>query len=93
MAYLDTSILAWILALVQIAGLFSAWLARLSEGSARQACCQRFFVCCLALVGISTMIAVVLGTRYWVASGVTFSAMILAAVWDFSAHLRAESLH
>ncbi|MEX0676135.1 MAG: hypothetical protein WD063_03620 [Pirellulales bacterium] len=92
MAYLDTSFLTWFLGLIQIAGLLSAWLARLSEGSSRQVWCQRLFVGCLALVGLSTMVVVALGARYWVASGATLSAMILAAVWDFSAHARVRSL-
>jgi hypothetical protein len=92
MAYLETSFFAWLLGLIQIAGLLSAWLARLSEGSARQAWCQRLFVGCLALVGLSTMIVVALGARHWVASGATLSAMILAAIWDFSVHARVESL-
>ena len=92
MAYLETSFFAWLLGLIQIAGLLSAWLARLSEGSARQAWCQRLFVGCLALVGLTTMIVVALGARHWVSSGATLSAMILAAIWDFSAHARVESL-
>lgn len=92
MAYLETSLLVWLLAVAQLAGLVSAWLARLSEGSARQACCQRLFVACVALLGLLTMVTVAMGARYWWASGGTLSAMILAAVWDFRPHTRAESL-
>lgn len=92
MAYLETSFLTWLLGLLQIAGLLSAWLARLSEGSSRQAWCQCLFVGCLALVGLSTMVFVALGARYWLGPGATLSVMILTAVWDFRAHARAESL-
>lgn len=92
MAYLETSLLAWLVAFIQISGLLSAWLARLSEGSSRQCWCQRLFIGCLAIVGLSLLVGVALGTRYWVASAGTLSAMILAAVWDFSAHARMESL-
>jgi hypothetical protein len=92
MAYLETSFFAWLLGFIQIAGLLSAWLARLSEGSRRQAWCQRLFVACLALVGLTTMLVVALGARHWVASGATLSAMILAAIWDFSAHAGVETL-
>lgn len=92
MAYLETSFWAWFLGLIPIAGLLCAWLARLSEGSCRQAWCQRLFVACLAIVGLLTMAFVALGARYWLASGATLSVMILAAVWDFSAHRRVQSL-
>jgi hypothetical protein len=92
MAYLETSFLAWLLSLIQIAGLISAWLARLSEGSPSQAHCQRLFVGCLALMGLLTMASVALGVRYWLVSGATLSIMVLVAVWDFSAHAPVESL-
>ena len=92
MAYLETSFWAWFLGLIPIAGLLSAWLARLSEGSSRQAWCQRLFVACLAIVGLLTMAFVALGARYWLASGATLSVMILAAVWDFSTHASVESV-
>jgi hypothetical protein len=92
MAYLETSFFAWFLGLIQVAGLASAWLARLNEGSARQAWWHRLFVGCLGLVGLSTMVFVVFGARYWLVSGATLSAMILAAVWDVSAPAPVEGL-
>jgi hypothetical protein len=92
MAYLETSFFAWFLGLIQIAGLASAWLARLNEGSVRQAWAHRLFVACLGLVGLSTMVFVVFGARYWLVSGATLSAMILAAVWDASAQAPMEGL-
>jgi hypothetical protein len=92
MAYLESSTLAWTLGLIQISGLAIAWLARLSEGSPRQAVCQRLFVAGLALMGLLTMALLVVGARHWLFSGATFSAMVLAAVWDFSAHASVESL-
>jgi len=61
----------------------SAWLARLSEGSARQAACQRFFLACLLLVGLGTIASLALVPTYWVASGTTLSLMVLAATCDF----------
>ena len=92
MAYLETSFFAWFLGFIQIAGLASAWLARLNEGSPQQAWWHRLFVGCLALVGLSTMVFVIFGARYWLVSGATLSAMILAAVWDASVRPSAESL-
>jgi hypothetical protein len=90
MAYLETSFLVWFLGLIQIAGLTSAWLARLSEGSSRQASCQRLFVGCLAVMGAMTMVFVALGLRHWLASGATLAVMMLAAIWDFRPHAHVE---
>lgn len=84
MAYLHTEFLLWPLVLIQIAGLGSAWLARLYEGSRREASCQGLFLACLALMGASTLIAVSSGPKYWLACAATLSVMVLAAVWDFS---------
>jgi hypothetical protein len=92
MAYLETSFLLWLLGVIQIAGLLSAWLARLSEGSRSQASCQWLFFACLGLMGLTTMASVALGPRYWLASGATLSVMILGAIWDFRPAAKAERL-
>jgi hypothetical protein len=92
MAYLETSSLIWGLGFLQIAGLLSAWLARLSEGSRGQASCHRLFFGCLALIGLASMAAVSLGPRYLRVSCMTLSVMVLVAVWDFRAEARAGSL-
>ena len=63
MAYLDGSTFVWALAIVQIAGLVSAPLARLSEGSRGQVPCHWLFLGCLAAIGLATMLAVHLGPR------------------------------
>ncbi len=92
MAYLEPSFLVWSLGVIQILGLASAWLARLSEGSAGQASCQRLFFACLALVALTTMASIALSPtpKYWLASGATLSVMILAAIWDFSPRAEVE---
>jgi hypothetical protein len=92
MAYPETSLVVWSLASVQVAGIASAWLARLSEGSRNQAPCQWLFVALLAVVGMATMASVTLGPRYWLASGATLSVMVLAAIWDFRAHSGPEAM-
>ncbi len=91
MAYLETSVLGSALALLQIVGLLSAWLARLSEGSSQQSWCHGLFVGCLATIGLATMAFVATGVRPWLPSGATLSVMVLAAVWDFRAHAGAAS--
>ena len=92
MAYLESSFLVWSLGLIQAAGLISAWLARLSEGSRSQAPCQCLFLAFLGLVGAATMLSAALGPRYWLASGATLSVMVLGAIWDFRAHIHPDGL-
>jgi hypothetical protein len=86
MAYSEVSLLVWCVAGIQIAGVASAWLARLTEGSPKQSPCQWLFVALLFAVGAITMLTIALGPRYWLASGATLSVMVLGAIWDFRAH-------
>jgi hypothetical protein len=92
MPYLESSSFIWALGLVQIAGLVSAWLARLSEGSRGQASCHRLFYGCLGVIGLASMAAVTVGPRHLLVSCMTLSVMVLAAVWDFRAEARPGSL-
>ncbi len=92
MAYLDSPSFMWVLGIVQVAGLVSAWLARLSEGSANQASCHRLFFACLGVIGAATMLSVALGPRYLLISCITLSVMVLVAIWDFQAEAPAGSL-
>ena len=80
---LENSVIHWLLITVQLLGLFSAWIARLSEGSSRQAVAQRFFLGSLALVGTGTLLSLGLGPSYWLSSGVVLSLMVLATTCDF----------
>ena len=81
---MDMSAVDGMLAAVQVLGLASAWLARLSENSRRQSSCQWLFLACLALVGGSTIVALGLGSGCWLVCGATFSLMVLAVTCDFS---------
>lgn len=92
MVYLQPSFLIWGLALIQIVGLASAWLARMSEGSRSQVSCHRVFFCCLAMMGLTTMIALAVTPKYWLTSGTTLSLMVISAVWDFRPATNARSL-
>ena len=82
MSVLQSHAAFWILTVVEILGLTSAWFARLSEGSPRQAFCQRLFFGCLVLVGVAMIPAVKLGPGFWFSSGTTLSLMILAVTYD-----------
>ena len=84
MCVLETSVICWLLLAVQLLGLFSAWIARLSEGSSHQAISQRFFLGFLVLVGAATLVALGQGPGYWLSSGVALSVMVLVATCDFN---------
>jgi hypothetical protein len=84
-------VVAWCLACVQVVGLASAWLARLSARSTRQASCERLFFCCLALVGMVTMVAFSLGAGAFLISGTTLSIMVLTTTWDFGGARRVAA--
>ena len=73
----------WLIGSVQLVGLSSAWLTRMAEGSVRQTASQLFFLVCLALVGITTVVTVQLGIGGWFFSGTTLAVMVLAATYDF----------
>ncbi|MCL4190829.1 MAG: hypothetical protein KJZ87_03720 [Thermoguttaceae bacterium] len=87
----ENSVFLLILGVIQAVGLISAALARLSEGSGRQAASQRLFLACLALVGGCTVVSLVLGPGYWLTSGTTLSLMVLAATCDFNYAGRTET--
>lgn len=80
----EASMICWLFGAVQIAGLASAWAARLSQGSPRQASWQRLFFGWLAVVGGATVFALRLGPVCWLASGATLAIMVLIATCDFS---------
>lgn len=83
MSSIDPATLIYVLVGVQVAGLASACLARLSEGSIRQTSAQRICLGCLALVGAATMMSMLISPGASVLSGAAMSVMVLTAVWDF----------
>ena len=85
MAYPEASNIVFLFGVIQAAGLTSAWLARLSEGSSHQAPCHWLFFGLLAAVGGTVMVSIALGTG-WLVAGATLAVMVLAAIWDFRAH-------
>ena len=74
----------WILAAIQFIGLLSAVLARLTERSAYQTCCQCLFLLCLCLVGGATAFSLTVGPPHCLICGSTLSIMSVAAVYDAS---------
>jgi len=79
----DTSVILPLLVVIQLLGLFSAWIARLSEGSSRQTAAQRLFFVSLGLVGVATLVSLGLGPGAWLSSAVVLSVMVVGTVCDF----------
>lgn len=65
-----------------MAGLLTAWLARLSIGSPYQGACQGLFFVAFAAVGISIAITHTWGPGWCCGSGSVLAVMSLAAVVD-----------
>jgi hypothetical protein len=80
----EMSTACWLLIAVEVVGLGSAWAARLSLGSPRQARCHWVFLGCLAMVTGASFVALGMGPACWLTSGVTIAGMILTVTCDFS---------
>lgn len=87
----EASVIWCLLGTIEVLGLTSAWVARLSEGSRRQTSCQRVFLGFLALVGGATIISVALGLGCWLASGTTLLLMVLTVTCDCSRSRQAAA--
>ncbi len=74
----------WLLGIVQVVGLGSAWMTRMAEGSARQTASQLFFLACLAVVGLTAVVAVQMEIAGWFLSSTTLALMVLAVTVDFT---------
>jgi predicted membrane channel-forming protein YqfA (hemolysin III family) len=81
----------WGLMLVQLIGLASATIARLSERSAAQAWCQRFFFVCLGFVGLAAMLALACDSGYFLSCGTTLSLMAVGTTLDMQNAARATA--
>jgi hypothetical protein len=82
MGDMGTSLAIWSLAAAQVAGLFSAGLARFGEGSVHQTNCQRLFMAAMAMMGLATMGAMLLGPLSCIMAGTTLAVMVVTATWD-----------
>jgi len=79
----DSSTILWLFIGAQIVGVFTAWLARLSENSPRQTVIQWLFFGILSLMGVITMLAMTVGPGCWIACSTTFAVMVLTVTCDF----------
>lgn len=79
---LDERVLFAITLVVQFAGLVSVFIARLSEHPRVQLRYQRFFILCLALVGVVGMLAIASGRGCWLLCASTVPLMAVAVTLD-----------
>ena len=79
----DSSTALWLLVAAQFLGVATAWLARLSEGSARQTLSQWMFFGAMPLMGGATMAALAVGPGCWLACSTTLAFMVLTVTCDF----------
>jgi hypothetical protein len=87
----ETSYVFWLLIAVELLGLASAVVARVSEGSRRENWCQRIFLAVMGVVGIVAIISLGFGPDCWLAAGGTFSLMVLIATTDFGHSARTTT--
>ncbi len=79
----DSSTVLWLFIGAQVLGVFSAWFARLSEGSPRQQVIHWLFFGILSLMGVITILALSIGPGCWIACSTTLAFMILTVTCDF----------
>lgn len=89
----QTAFVWWLIGSVQLVGLSSAWLARMAEGSVRQTASQMFFLVCLAIVGMTTVVTVQFEIAGWFFSATTLALMVLAVTCDFGGIHAARPRH
>ena len=67
---------------IQLVGLLSLLIARVTEGTTARNWAQLFFVGCLAMIGFVTMCAIATGNGCWASCATTLSVMCVGATLD-----------
>lgn len=73
-----------VISVVQVCGLVSAALARITEGRRWQELFQRMFLALLVIVAFTTVLNVWNAPQQWMASATTLTVMVVTATCDFS---------
>lgn len=88
----DNSLLA-IVTLVQLFGLLSLALLRVTERHFHQALYQQMFFVGLCLVGLATMCCLQCNDSSWITSAITLATMVLGATLDLRPIARNHGQH
>ena len=67
---------------IQLVGLLSLLIARITEGTTARSWAQLFFVFCLAMIGVITMCAIATGNGCWASCATTLSVMCVGVTLD-----------
>jgi hypothetical protein len=87
----DSPAVPWLLLAVQLVGVLSACVARLSEGSPCQGTSQRMFFGALMLVGGATVVALAVSPGCWLACATSLAVMVLTVTCDLRGGLEAST--
>jgi hypothetical protein len=79
----DSPAALWLLVAAQVFGVLTAFAARFSEGSSRQAVIQGLFFAVLLLLGAATLVALAVGPGCWLGCATTLAVMMLTVTCDF----------
>lgn len=71
-----------VMILVQLTALTTAVFARFHQGRPLQNFCHGVFMFCLAMSGLTTLVALFMGPGYGTASGAALAVSVLTAVWE-----------
>ncbi len=80
-------LLFWVLAAIQLLGVFTCVVTRLVESTRAAASCQMVFVASLLVMGGATMAAMYCGSICWISCGSTLSIMVVGATLDFRGNM------
>lgn len=80
----------WAISLIQLLGISSVILVRLSEGSRWQTVCRILFCTSLMLVGTTAIVTMLFSPELWLLSGITLSCMIVSALFEHQNPERAS---
>lgn len=75
-------VVIWSISLIQILGIGSVFLARLTEGSRWQTACRVLFFASLTTVGVTAVVTMLFSTELWLLSGMTLSGMVVSALFE-----------
>jgi len=92
MLELNSAATLWAFGVIQILGWLCGLMARCGHRSRHRAVCHAIFLPTLVIVGISTSMAFLLGTKCWLLSATTLAGMSLLAICDFDRSRRPATI-
>ena len=88
----ESAVVLYSFGAIQLLGLVSAGVTRVSEGSRCQTSSQQVFLGFLGTVGLATVASIALWPGCWLASGATLAVMVLTVTCDFGRSRRVAAV-